>query len=59
MDSLYHTQINMSVGRGNIWGISVNSLYKGEVLFFPGVYILKKVIKNIEVKANVQKGPKV
>ena len=33
VDSSYHMQTNMGVRKGNVWGISVHSINKGEVLF--------------------------
>lgn len=40
-DSLYHIWPNMSVRRGNIWGINVQCIHKGDVLFSFSVYIQK------------------
>ena len=39
VDSSHHTQTNVSVIRGIVWGISVHSTRKGEVLFLSSVYI--------------------
>ena len=39
VDSSYHVRIDVSVRRGIIWGISVHSINKGEVLFFSSVYM--------------------
>ena len=33
MDSSYHLQTKVSVRRGIIWGISIQSMHKGEVYF--------------------------
>ena len=38
-----HVRINVSVRRGILWGISMHSIHKGEVLFFSSVYIWKAV----------------
>ena len=51
-----HVRINVSVRRGILWGISMHSIHKGEVLFFSSVYIWKAV-NFFEVKVHVQKGP--
>ena len=39
VDSSYHVWIKLSVRRGIIWGISVHTIHKIEVLFFFSVYI--------------------
>ena len=39
VNSSYHICTNMSVRRGIIWGTSVYSIQKGEVLIFTSVYI--------------------
>ena len=52
MDSSYHIQINVNLRRAIIWGISIHSIHKGEVLIFSSVYI-NKAIKNLEVKVDV------
>jgi len=42
VDTLY-LYINTSVRRGIIWGTSIHTIHKGEVLFISSVYIQKEV----------------
>ena len=39
VDFSYHLRTNVSVIKGNIWGITVHGIHKGEVLFFSSAYI--------------------
>ena len=39
MDSFYHVRTNVSVRNGIIWGMSIHSIHKEEVLFYSSVYI--------------------
>ena len=34
-----HVQIDVSVRRGAIWGISIHNIHQGEVIYFSSVYI--------------------
>ena len=45
LDSSYHVQINVSVKKGIIWGISIHNIHKGEVWFFPSAYILERQVR--------------
>jgi hypothetical protein len=58
MYSLYHVRTNMNAEKGIILGTGVHNIHKGEVFFFSGVYILKRLlIDSFEVKVDVQKEP--
>jgi hypothetical protein len=56
LDSSYHVWTNMSVKGGIIWDISAHSIHKGDSLIFLKLCIIKKAIKSVEVKVDVEKG---
>ena len=57
VDFTYHVWTNMSVRRVIIWGISVHSIHKEEVLFLSLVCTCKKAsINKFEVYVDVQNG---
>lgn len=52
VDSSNHAWTNVCVRRGNIWGISVHNVHKGEILLYSSVNIQKGCLE-----VDVQKGP--
>ena len=55
-DTLYHVQTNVSIKIGVVWGISVDTIHKGELLIFFSIVYIQKGYNYSKVKVDVR-GP--